>query len=200
MEEHRLRPRAPPSNAHYTAPNRHRRDVIAPPSGFGFKGGASLTRLRHRPLRWASCPKTCSADISPSPALNIDPLTARIAKALYPDADIRAQAFEQTKTRDDLLRNVAISNVPVWRLPPVHDPRWTVTNFPSMIIFRGGAGKVRPGGFADVSFTSRGTMDKLDSHAARNALLAHGVAGRQSAVPNDASSKRTPARKSRPTS
>jgi hypothetical protein len=32
--------------------------------------------------------------------IEIDPLTARIAKALYPDADIRAQPFEQTKLAD----------------------------------------------------------------------------------------------------
>ena len=43
--------------------------------------------------------------------IEIDPLTAQIAKALYPDADIRPQPFEKTKLADGSY-DLAVSNVP----------------------------------------------------------------------------------------
>ena len=61
-------------------------------------------------------------------AIEIDPLTARIAKALYPDADIRAQPFEQTKLADGFY-DLAVSNVPFGDYT-VHDPRWNSLKLP----------------------------------------------------------------------
>ena len=93
--------------------------------------------------------------------IEIDPLTARIAKALYPDADIRAQPFEQTKLADGFY-DLAISNVPFGDYT-VHDPRWNNYKFSIHDYFFAAAlEKVRPGGLL-MFITSRGTMDKLDS-------------------------------------
>jgi len=93
--------------------------------------------------------------------IEIDPLTARIAKALYPDSDIRAQPFEQSKLADGFY-DAAISNVPFGDYT-VHDPRWNSHKFPIHDYFFAAAlEKVRPGGLV-MFITSRGTMDKLDS-------------------------------------
>src|SRR4029077_5782997 len=93
--------------------------------------------------------------------IEIDPLTARIAKALYPDSDIRAQPFEQAKLADEFY-DLAISNVPFGDYP-VHDPRWNSYKFPIHDYFFAAAlEKVRPDGLV-MFITSRGTMDKLDS-------------------------------------
>ena len=80
---------------------------------------------------------------------------------LYPDADIRAQPFEQTKLADGFY-DVAISNVPFGDYT-VHDPRWNSYKLPIHDYFFAAAlEKVRPGGVV-MFITSRGTMDKLDS-------------------------------------
>ena len=90
--------------------------------------------------------------------IEIDPLTARLAKALYPDADIRAQPFEESKLADGFY-DVAISNVP-FGVSPVHDPRLNAYRFPIHDYFFATAlDKVRPGGLV-MFITSRGTMDK----------------------------------------
>lgn len=93
--------------------------------------------------------------------VEIDPLTARIAKALYPDADIRQQPFEQTKLADGFY-DLAISNVPFGDYP-VHDPRWNRFKLPIHdYFFAATLEKVRPDGLV-LFITSRGTMDKFDS-------------------------------------
>ena len=93
--------------------------------------------------------------------IEIDPLTARIAKALYPDADIRQQPFEKSKLADEFF-DLAISNVPFGDYT-VHDPRWNDYKFPIHDYFFAAAlDKVRPGGLL-MFITSRHTLDKLDS-------------------------------------
>ncbi len=92
--------------------------------------------------------------------VEIDPLTARIAKALYPDADIVEQPFEKSKLADESF-DLAISNVPFGDYS-VHDPRWNKNKFPIHDYFFAAAlEKVRPGGLL-MFITSRHTMDKLD--------------------------------------
>ena len=157
-EEHRSA-RATTLNAHYTAPT-----VIGTmyraAERFGFKGGRVLE---------PACGIGHFIGIMPEAMLRrsmvtgieIDPLTARIAKALYPDADIRAQPFEQTKLADGFY-DLAISNVPFGDYT-VHDPRFNNYKFPIHDYFFAAAlEKVRPGGLM-MYITSRGTLDKLDS-------------------------------------
>lgn len=93
--------------------------------------------------------------------IEIDPLTAGIAKALYPDTDIRQEAFEASRLAPGFY-DVAISNVPFGDYP-VHDPRWNQFRFPIHdYFFAASLEKVRPGGLL-LFVTSKGTLDKMDS-------------------------------------
>jgi adenine-specific DNA methylase len=92
--------------------------------------------------------------------VEIDPLTAQIAKALYPDADIRNQPFEKSKILDGFF-DLAISNIPFGDYKPF-DPKFNEHGFLIHDYFFAAAlEKVRPGGLV-VFITSRGTMDKAD--------------------------------------
>jgi len=146
-------------NAHYTAPT-----VIRAMYGalerFGFQGGRVLEPACGIGHFLGLMPDE-SLRRSTITGIEIDPLTARIAKALYPDADIRAQPFEQSKLADGYY-DLAISNVPFGDYP-VHDPKWNDYKLPIHDYFFAAAlDKVRPGGLV-MFITSRGTMDKLDS-------------------------------------
>jgi len=157
-DEHRSA-RATTLNAHYTAPvvigamyqalNRFGFQggrVLEPACGIGHFVGLMPEEMLHR---------------STVTGIEIDPLTARIAKVLYPDADIRAQPFEQSKLADGFY-DLAISNVPFGDYT-VHDPRWNNYKFSIHDYFFAAAlEKVRPDGLL-MFITSRGTMDKLDS-------------------------------------
>ena len=84
-------------NAHYTSPT-----VIGAmyqtAGRFGFNGGRVLEPACGIGHFIGIMPEDMLRH-STVTAIEIDPLTARIAKALYPDADIRAQPFEQDETR-----------------------------------------------------------------------------------------------------
>jgi N12 class adenine-specific DNA methylase len=171
-------------NAHYTAPT-----VIRAMYGalerFGFQGGRVIE---------PACGIGHFIGLMPDEILRrstvtgieIDPLTARIAKALYPDADIRAQPFEQSKLADGFY-DLAISNVPFGDYP-VHDPKWNDYKLPIHDYFFAAAlDKVRPGGLV-MFITSRGTMDKLDS-TLRELLSARTELLGAIRLPNDAFKK-----------
>ncbi len=116
-------------------------------------------------------------------AIEIDPLTARLARALYPDADLRAQPFEQTKLADGFY-DLAVSNVPFGDYP-VHDPRWNSYKLPIHDYFFAAAlDKVRPGGLV-LFITTRGTMDKQNS-TLRELLSARAELLGAIRLPNDA--------------
>src|SRR3989440_1185513 len=146
-------------NAHYTSPA-----VIAAmyraAERFGFRGGRILEPACGIGHFIGLMPETMLRR-STITGIEIDPLTARIAKALYPDSDIRPQPFEQTKVAEGFY-DLAISNVPFGDFP-VHDPKWNAYRFPIHDYFFASAlEKVRPGGLV-MFITSRGTMDKIDS-------------------------------------
>ena len=117
--------RATTLNAHYTSPTVIRAMYQAA-QRFGFQGGQVLE---------PACGIGHFIGLTPEEMLlqstvtgvEIDPLTARIAKALYPDADIREQPFEKSKLTDDSF-DLAISNVPFGDYT-VHDPRWNEYKF-----------------------------------------------------------------------
>jgi adenine-specific DNA methylase len=93
--------------------------------------------------------------------IEVDSLTANIARKLYPDADIRSQGFE-TATLVENSFDLAISNVPFGDYK-LHDPQLNERNF--LIhdyFFAKGIEKIRPGGLM-VFITSKGTLDKNDS-------------------------------------
>ena len=97
--------------------------------------------------------------------VELDPITGRIAKQLYPHADIQIKGFEETQHPDSFF-DIAVGNVPFGNYsipdkrydkqhPLIHD-----------YFFMKTLDKVRPGGV--VAFiTSKGTMDKKDPSVRR---------------------------------
>jgi len=157
-EEHRSA-RATTLNAHYTAPVVIR-SMYEAAQRFGFQGGNILEPACGIGHFIGLMPETMLEN-SAITGIEIDPLTARIAKALYPDADIREQPFEKSKLTDESF-DLAISNVPFGDYT-VHDPRWNEHKFPIHdYFFAATLDKVRPGGLL-MFVTSRHTLDKLDS-------------------------------------
>src|SRR6266498_2077532 len=93
--------------------------------------------------------------------IEIDPLTARIARALYPDADIRHQPFENAQLPDGSF-DAAVSNIPFGDYRPF-DPKFNAFGFPIHDYFFAAALEtVRPGGLV-MFVTSKGTLDKMDT-------------------------------------
>ena len=90
--------------------------------------------------------------------VELDGLTGRIAKQLYPKADIRISGFEKTNFQNDFF-DVAVGNVPFGNYK-VSDKPYDRLNFQIHdYFFAKTLDKVRPGGI--VAFvTSKGTMDK----------------------------------------
>ena len=90
--------------------------------------------------------------------VELDGITGRIARQLYPNADVKITGFEKTDYPDDFF-DVAIGNVPFGQYK-VADRAYDKHNFLIHDYFFAKAlDKVRPGGV--VAFvTSKGTMDK----------------------------------------
>jgi N12 class adenine-specific DNA methylase len=157
-KEHRAA-RATTLNAHYTAPVVIRAMYQAA-QRFGFQGGNVLEPACGIGHFIGLMPEEMLRQ-SIVTGIEIDPLTARIAKALYPDADIREQPFEKSKLADETF-DLAISNVPFGDYT-VYDPRWNEYKFSIHdYFFPAALDKVRPGGLL-MFITSRHTLDKLDS-------------------------------------
>ena len=93
--------------------------------------------------------------------IELDSISASIARLLYPDADIRNQGFESARLVDGGF-DLAISNVPFGDYK-LHDPQFNERNFlVHDYFFAKGVEKVRPG-WLMVLITSKGTLDKIDS-------------------------------------
>jgi len=124
--------------------------------GFGFEEGRIFgTRLRFGTFHSALMPDKMH-ERSQVTALKLIPSTARLAKTLYPDADIRHQPFEETSVADGFY-DVAISNIPFGDYKPF-DPRLKKWNFVIHdYFFASSLEKVRPGGLI-LFVTSRGTI------------------------------------------
>ena len=96
--------------------------------------------------------------------VELDPVSGRIAKQLYPKADITVGGFETTDRRDFF--DLAIGNVPFGQYQ-VNDKAYNKLNFSiHNYFFAKALDQVRPGGV--VAFvTSRYTMDARDSTVRR---------------------------------
>jgi len=150
--------RATTLNAHYTAPT-FIRAMYALLQRLGFERGRILEPACGLGHFIGLMPEEMSGH-SRITAIEIDSLTVRLAKALYPDADVRHQPFEESKLADGFF-DVAISNIPFGDYKP-YDPRFKGWNF--LIhdyFFAATLEKVRAGGLI-LFITSKGTLDKLD--------------------------------------
>ena len=95
-------------------------------------------------------------------AMEIDPITSRIAGALNPDAHVYLQGFEQNRFPEGAF-DLAISNVPFDNTRILADPKYRkesplIHDYFSMKMLD----MTRPGGLA-VLITSKGTMDKANA-------------------------------------
>lgn len=93
--------------------------------------------------------------------VELDSLTGRIAKQLYPTADISVQGFETTRFADNSF-DIAIGNIPFNNIK-LYDKRYEEQDFMIHDYFIAKSlDLVKPGGI--VAFiTSKGTMDKRDT-------------------------------------
>jgi N12 class adenine-specific DNA methylase len=98
--------------------------------------------------------------------VELDSITARIARKLYPDSTIFGKAFEETPLPDNYF-DAVVGNVPFGDYA-VHDPamKHQLTRAIHDYFFAKSLEKLRPGGVMAL-ITSRYTMDKQDSTVRR---------------------------------
>ena len=122
-----------------------------------------------------------------------DSISGRIAKQLYPGANIEIKGFEETDYQDNFF-DVVIGNVPFGDYK-VYDTRYNAQNFKIHDYFVAKSiDKVRPGGIVAV-ITTKGTMDKKNSrvrkYLAERAELLGAVRLQDSAFKAEAGTKVT---------
>ncbi|ODU23792.1 MAG: hypothetical protein ABS95_03155 [Verrucomicrobia bacterium SCN 57-15] len=159
-EEFRLA-RASTLNAHYTSPAVIQ-GMYAALQRLGFESGRILEPACGIGHFIGAMPDAMHARSNVT-CIELDLISARIALALYPNAEIRCQGFEDAILPVESF-DVAVSNVPVGDYKPF-DPKFNSHGFAIHdYFFVAALERVRPGGL--VAFiTSKGTMDKLDSTA-----------------------------------
>ena len=144
--------------------------ILEPAMGVGNFFGAMPENMRNSELH----------------GVELDSLTGRIAKQLYPDADIQIKGFEKTKFENDSF-DAVVGNVPFGDYK-VDDKDYNKHKFYIHDYFVAKSiDKVRPGGVLAV-VTSKGTMDKenpeMRTYIAQRAELLGAVR-----LPNDAFKK-----------
>jgi hypothetical protein len=151
--------RASTLNAHYTSTTVIS-GIYEAVERLGFRGGRVLEPALGIGHFFGLMPPEIAAR-SRLTGIELDPLTASIARHLYPDADIRAQGFEAARLVEASF-DLAISNVPFGDYK-LHDPQFNERNFlVHDYFFAKGLQQVRPGGLL-VFITSKGTLDKVNS-------------------------------------
>ena len=142
-------------NAHYTSPTIIR-SIYEALGNMGFEKGNILEPAMGIGNFFGMLPEKMQE--SRLYGVELDGITGRIAKQLYPKADIKISGFEKTDYPNDFF-DVAVGNVPFGQYK-VADRQYDKNNF--LIhdyFFAKTLDKVRPGGV--VAFvTSKGTMDK----------------------------------------
>lgn len=152
--------RATVLNAHYTSPEIVR-GMFAALQRSGFKGGRVLEPSCGLGHFFGLMPADLAAD-SELTGVEIDPVTTRLARTLYPDADIRLQPFEEATLPTNRF-DLAVGNVPFGDYAPF-DPRLNPRKFHIHdYFFVAAAERVRPGGLL-AFISTRGTMDKQYTH------------------------------------
>ena len=154
--------RASVLNAHYTSPTIIRA-IYNAAAQFGFENGRILEPSMGVGNFFGMLPERMKD--SQLTGVELDSISGRIARKLYPNADIKITGYENTKFADNSF-DVAIGNVPFGDYS-LHDKRYDKDH---LLIhdyfFVKTLDKVRPGGI--VAFvTSKGTLDKANPAARR---------------------------------
>ena len=149
-------------NAHYTSPTVIR-GIYDAVERMGFRSGNILEPSMGVGNFFGMLPDSM-AD-SRLYGVELDSITGRIAKMLYPQADITVAGFETTDRRD--FYDLAVGNVPFGQYK-VNDKAYNKLGFSiHNYFFAKAIDQVRPGGI--VAFvTSRYTMDSKDSTARKH--------------------------------
>ena len=149
-------------NAHYTSPTVIR-GIYDAVERMGFRSGNILEPSMGVGNFFGMLPDTM-AD-SRLYGVELDNITGRIAKKLYPQADITVAGFETTDRRD--FYDLAVGNVPFGQYR-VNDKAYNKFGFSiHNYFFAKAIDQVRPGGI--VAFvTSRYTLDSKDSSARKH--------------------------------
>ena len=149
-------------NAHYTSPTVIR-GIYDAVERMGFRSGNILEPSMGVGNFFGMLPDSM-AD-SRLYGVELDSVTGRIAKKLYPQADITVAGFETTDRRD--FYDLAVGNVPFGQYK-VNDKAYNKLGFSiHNYFFAKAIDQVRPGGI--VAFvTSRYTMDSKDSTARKH--------------------------------
>ena len=154
--------RASTLNAHYTSPTVIR-GIYDAVERMGFRSGNILEPSMGVGNFFGMLPDTMQD--SRLYGVELDSITGRIAKKLYPQADITVAGFETTDRRD--FYDLAVGNVPFGNYK-VNDKAYNKLGFSiHNYFFAKAIDQVRPGGV--VAFvTSRYTMDSKDSTARKH--------------------------------
>ena len=149
-------------NAHYTSPTVIR-GIYDAVERMGFRSGNILEPSMGVGNFFGMLPDTMQD--SRLYGVELDSITGRIAKMLYPQADITVAGFETTDRRD--FYDLAVGNVPFGQYK-VNDKAYNKLGFSiHNYFFAKAIDQVRPGGI--VAFvTSRYTMDSKDSTARKH--------------------------------
>ena len=149
-------------NAHYTSPVVIR-SIYDAVEKMGFQSGNILEPSMGVGNFFGMLPNSMQS--SRLYGVELDSITGRIAKKLYPQADITVAGFETTDRRD--FYDLAVGNVPFGQYK-VNDKAYNKLGFSiHNYFFAKAIDQVRPGGV--VAFvTSRYTMDSKDSTARKH--------------------------------
>jgi len=149
-------------NAHYTSPTVIR-SIYDAVERMGFRSGNILEPSMGVGNFFGMLPDSMAG--SRLYGVELDSITGRIAKKLYPQADITVAGFETTDRRD--FYDLAVGNVPFGQYK-VNDKAYNKLGFSiHNYFFAKAIDQVRPGGV--VAFvTSRYTLDSKDSSARKH--------------------------------
>lgn len=126
---------------------------------FGFQGGNVLEPSMGTGHFFGTMPEQLRG--SRLFGVEKDSISGRIAKLLYPQADIQVKGFEETDFTDNFF-DVVVGNVPFGDFK-VYDRKYNAENFKIHDYFVAKSiDKVRPGGIVAV-ITTKGTMDKKNN-------------------------------------
>jgi len=139
-------------NAHYTS-----KEVVdwawQAAARLGYQGGKAIEPSSGSGVFMGYAPENLAVNTRWT-AVELDPMTGKIASYLYPEADMRIQGFEEAKLPNGYY-DLAITNVPFHEVGPGKE--YPDLNLHNYFIARM-LDKVKPGGLV-VAITSKGTMD-----------------------------------------
>ncbi len=125
---------------------------------FGFNGGEILDPSMGTGNFYGQLPESISSN-SKLYGVELDSISARISRLLYPDASIQHKGFEQAKFLNDSM-DVVIGNVPFGDYTPYdrsYENKYVIHDY----FFIKSLDKLKAGGIAAL-ITSAGTLDKYD--------------------------------------